>query len=261
MLVCSAHRTALASTTRADTLVVSTISSLAGGNGISFTSFTHLATGMSLTLQGASGYISGASSITASAFFGDGTNLTNLSIPFDYSGETIFTSSFSVLSNGLEIILSTSDSTANLDISPTGSISFYPELHNSSSTALLEYSTSVSSWGPCVAGSTLTITTTGGKIEAFFTGDLYNTSPTAGANAGVTFLLDGQFVGDLSSINGFSNGSNNGNDYSFSLDYLIAAPAPGMHSVCVSLSARLGIGTATLTDSLAGNIFYIEEIK
>lgn len=256
-----------ASTFNADTVAVSTISGLSNSNGITFSSYVYFSDGSSLTLQGAGGYVTTNSSVIASAYFGDGSHLTSagdtlLAATQTFSGANTFLSSFTVQSMGNQIIISTSNSTSNILISSSGAISFYPSLHNSSSTIVPQANSTNPNLGPCVAGSTLTITTTGGRVEAEFSGITGNDSGGGGA-APMSILQDGQFARDMSSSRALVY-----SDYGFAsiggatFSYLFDAPAPGAHSYCLTIGDASGT-QVTLVNSagLATNLFFVKEIK
>ena len=181
-----------------------------------------------------------------------------------FTGANTFTSSFTVQSNGNQIVLSTSSNVNDISINSDGSISFFPELHNSSSTIIPEFTTSVSSYGPCVTGSTLAITTTGGRVEILFTGTVL----ANGGNSvpGISFLIDGGFARDLSSQKGFS-ASAIIQEYAFGLDYILDALPVGVHQFCLSLvdlQSSISVTLVNHTDTFengASNIFFVKEIK
>jgi len=251
---------AAASTAESGNLYVSTIA--AQSDGIFFSSGIILVSGSSLTLQGSKGYLVAESSITASSFFGDGGRLgqvASLSGDNIFSGANMFTSSFTIQSYGRPIVLSTSIAGARVEISSGGALSFFPELHNSSSTVVPE-ATSTGSFGPCIAGSTISIVTSGGRVEVTFTGAL-GTSSTSGSpgDIAINFLQDGSFVRDLSATKGFVA---NGTSYSyasympFRLNYLVDAPSTGSHSYCLTIQ-----GGTILSGDNSRNLFYVKEIK
>lgn len=255
---------ALASTINTDTLTVSSVAARQPASGIYLSSHANLSANSSITLRDA-GQLTSASSITASAFFGDGTNLSGLTLltgTNTFSGENKFTSSISAQSGGLRITISTGSTTANIDISTYGVTSFYPQLHTSTRGSIAEFSTTATSLGPCVTGSTLSLTTSGGRVEVAFTGTLKNSA----VGLQVSFLQDGQFVRDLSSTAspGYfrpDNGSNT--EMTISFAYLLDAPSAGLHNYCLTICAsRFFGGTATLlNNSTVGNLFYLVEIK
>lgn len=59
-------------------IYVSTIGGNPSSNGINISSYVYVVSGASVTLQGAGGYLTTSSSVTASAFFGNGANLTSI---------------------------------------------------------------------------------------------------------------------------------------------------------------------------------------
>jgi len=245
-----------------DSAAVNTITAQAPSNAIFFSSAISILNGSSLTLQGAGGYVSTVSSINASAFFGDAGQLSGAGKIISsqtFSGGNTFTSSFTVRSGGREIILSTSTSINNVYISPEGVLGFYPAIHNSSRTAgIPQYFTNNTTLGPCVPGSTITITTTGGQIEVNFAGSVTSASAT------ITVLQDGQFINGLSATKGVNSYlSANPETTTFfpaSFSYLLNSASAGVHTYCLSLAA-LGSSGATFEEGVMTNIFYVIEVK
>lgn len=265
ILLMALPMTSKAGTVSADAIYVSTIGGQGSQSGIVFSTAVYFVAGASLTLQGPSGYITSSSSINATAFFGDGSHLTGVSTLASsqiFSGANTFASSFTVRSNGLRITLSTSSTVSNIDIDQMGTVKFYPELHNSSSTIIPNATTTNQYCGPCVLGSTLTITTTGGDVEISFSGVL----GTGERIAAINFLQDGQFVGDLGADAVIGKMSSNGNSDSevITVHYLVGAPTSGAHSYCLSLCTNFSSSgfTATLrNDAVNANLFSIKELK
>lgn len=251
-----------ASVVSADTVSISTFVGRTSSNGITISTSIYLAASNSISLDSAGGHLSGSSSVTASAFFGDGSHLSGvarLSADNTFSGASTFTSSFSVQSGGRRISLSTGSTYANVEISSFGVVSFSPEMHNSSSTVLAAYSTTSTGFGPCITGSTLTITTSGGRVQLTFVGA---TSSFPSGVPRLSFLQDGQFIAS------FTTGTAIGGNASHYLEttpfnYLVDAAA-GQHSFCATL-ATPGGGTATLngtgSSTPVANQFFIKEIK
>lgn len=258
-----------AGTMAADTIYTSTINAFAASDGINITTNAYFSAGNSLTLSGANGYITTQSSITASAFFGDGShlaNVANLTGDNNFTGANIFASSLTVRSGGRQIILSTGPEISNILIDTNGAISFSPQLHNSSATIVPGYSTTNTAFGPCIPSSTITFTTSGGRVELVFTGNIELTSQITQVGTWVNFLQDGQYVRDLSSNKGFMvwthlrSLSGNIQIQPIRISYLLDAPPSGSHSYCLTLLSLNGFPSA-LSGSGAGNIFYVKEIK
>lgn len=258
-----------AGTIAADTIYTSTINAFPASNGINITTNAYFSAGNSLTLSGANGYITTQSSITASAFFGDGSHLANVANLIgdnNFTGANTFTSSFSVQSGGRQIILSTGPGMSNILIDTNGAISFSPQLHNSSATIVPGYSTTNSAFGPCIPSSTITFTTSGGRVELAFTGNIELTSQITQVGTWINFLQDGQYVRDLSSSKGFmvwthlTSPGGNIEVQPIRISYLLDAPPAGSHSYCLTLLSLNGFAS-TLASSDAGNIFYVKEIK
>lgn len=266
---------ASASVVEASDVRVATISVQANIAFLSVSSSVHLQSGTSLTLSGADGYFRGASSITATSYLGEGTNLSSLIDLMStqtYSGAATLASSITVRSYGREILISTSASPANIKIDSAGIISFYPDLHASSATIISGYSTTNQQFTECVTGSTLTIITSGGRVEIAFTGTF---TMSTGLNFGVSFMQDGLYPNGLTATKGVVTSVNRGPvSQTQSFKYLLAAPSPGTHSYCISIrNANASAATVTLYDnagldsnnqlgqSTGRNLFYVKEIK
>lgn len=223
-------------------------------------------TGSSITLLGPNGNIVTASSISASAFFGDGSHLSGIATTIatqSFSGAQTFLSTFTAQSGGNQIQLSTSSSVINMRVQGDGATTFYPELHNSSSATVPRATTTAATFGPCIAGSTLTITTSGGKVELTFSGILRNA--TLNSTVALTFLADGQFPPGLSSTKSLVRSHDtipHGAYDAGPFRYLLDAPAAGAHSYCLSISAPDG-GTTALGEVEFDfrSIFIVKELK
>lgn len=262
----------------ADAIQLSTVSGQVNSNGVAISSPVYIVSS-SLTLNGDGGTITSASSITASALFGDGSQMAGLPVLIatqTFFGSNAFTSSVTVQSGGRPIILSTSSSISNFSMSSAGVVTFFPSLHNSSSTTIPEYSTSITTFGPCITGSTLTLITTGGQIEARFVGSVFISSATGGnPPAAISLLQDGNFVRDLSATKSvLENYATFGMSFVRAVgisnfNYLIPAPTPGSHSYCLTIRTTNSSATVTLagpstlltTMPLSGNLFYVQELK
>lgn len=248
----------------ADSININQISAQPAAPGLQFISSA--VSSSSITLQGPDGHIIAESSITASAFFGDGSHLSEIATAIAtqvFSGAQTFLSTFTAQTSGNQIQLSTGSSTVNLRIQSDGTTTFYPELHNSSSTTIPRATTTASTFGPCVAGSTLTITTSGGTVELTFSGIMRNTA--LNSTVALTFLADGQFPSDLSSTKGLTRSHDtipHGAYDAGPFRYLLDAPAAGAHSYCLSISAPAG-GTTALGELEFDfrSFFLVKELK
>lgn len=249
---------AAASSVATDEINVSTFSGMSGP--IAITTNIVINSNHSLLLMGAGGVVITESSVTASAFFGDAANLTGisgrLSSTQTFSGAALFTSSFSILSSQRDVILSTG-SLSNVHLLSNGLLAFSPELHNSSATVIPYATTTSTSFGTCVAGSTLTINTTGGSIEIVFNGNIYD------GQGGASFLQDGAFLQGFSSITSITS-----EYFTFSepgtFRYLTPEPTPGSHSYCLTIACATpcaGFPVQLLQDSTITNLFYVQELK
>ncbi len=252
-----------------DIAIISTIGTQSASDSIYFSSAIFLTSGSSLTLQGANGHITTGSSVTASTYRGDGSNLTGtggivLTATQTFSGATTFYSSFTVRSNGREIGLSTTTSANIISISSAGAIIFAPTLHNSTATTIPAATTTNSALGPCLSGSTLTIVTTGGQVEAQFSA--FITNPNTSSTTAVGILQDGQFVSDMSSTKPLMRGSSGAPSaraaYLNTFSYLFTPGTPGAHTYCISLAAPDG-GDAAITNAqgVVRNFFFLKELK
>lgn len=216
-----------------------------------------------LTLQG-DGHATSESSATASSFFGDGGQLgtvASLRSTQTFTGSAIFSSTVSIQTGGREIALSTGN-TANIKVASDGQTSFFPELHNSIYTAIPQATTSATTFGPCIAGSTLTLTTTGNAVEVRFTGILRNNA--LGSTATMTLLEDGNFLPGLSNTKGIvkSNFTASEGAYDVGPFAYLLEPSAGQHSYCLSLGAPNG-GTAELGETTSDfrSFLFIQELK
>lgn len=267
-----------ASSLLSDTISVTTVSTI--GSAINLSSFT--LSNSSWTLSSTSGEVTTQSSVTASSFWGDGSNLNTLipqSSSPSFSGANTFNSSFTVRSGGRAIEISTGAGAQNIFISSGGMITFNPSLHNSSFTYLPEFTTTVSTFSPCITDSTITIVTSGGRIELSLTAIFLSTpsSPSGSQQYSVNFLQDGQFVNDLTAHKGVIQvgGGLQGFATPSSFQYLLPPPTPGTHSYCVALALsgqivggsvsiinRSGLDDAQIPHIPTGkNIFAVKEIK
>lgn len=250
-----------ASVIASDHISISTIQ--AGSSRIAITSSVYVTAGASLTISGQDSTLTTASSMTASAFFGDGGQLSriaSLTANQSMSGAATFSSSFTVNSLGGEIVLSTSSSIGNLAINSDGSTSFTPNLHNSSSTVIPDATTTNQYCGPCVSGSTLTITTTGGKVEIVFSGTIGNNDKSSA----IVFLQDGSFVGNLGSDAVLSKAIWLNAHYPLISSHYVVEPTAGQHSYCLSLCTNVIQNPTTaelFNDATHTNIFYVMELK
>lgn len=254
--------TAHASTFSAKQVYVSTISAHPGSAGIVIASSTVLATNANLQLGS---HLISQSSVTAQALFGDGARLTGISSLTStqtISGASYFTSSFTVRSNGRQIVFSTSPLMDNIHINPNGTLAFYPELHNSSSAIIPAAQTTNQYCGPCVSGSTLTIVTGANRVELDFTGVI---GGFGDGIAAITFLQDGSFIGNLSQdgIIAKTLWTDVRSQTTKSAHYIIGPVSSGAHSFCVSLCTNntSGIAAQLLNDAYSANIFFVREIK
>jgi hypothetical protein len=261
LLIFSLSKSLFASEIRMDTLRTDQISGQS--DGIRISSFIYVTTGSSFTLTGPSGYITGFSSITASSFFGDGSHLSGLdattAADLIFSGANTFLSSFTIRTSGHEISLSSGPTRKNLLIDSSGNLSFEPTLHNSSRTIVENTTTSLTSCGSCVPSSTVTINTSGGRVEATFTG---MGSRNLGASYTMVGLLqDGQYVTDTSSKSSVSKIQSGLGRGELSFNYILDAPPPGSHSYCITLCGMDNPSVTLYNDTASAALFYVKEIK
>jgi hypothetical protein len=253
-----------ASQINVDIIRVDTISAVSDA-GISFSSPVVFAANINLQMLGQNGFIVGQSSVTASSFFGDGSNLTGLNSSSTinttstqiFSGANTFYSTFTIASSGRAIIFSTSSANNIITISSSG-LNFSPVLHTSSFTNIIDQSTSNTGFD-CVMGSTITIATTGGDVQITFCGNGSGCSDRV-SGSGVGFLQDGNFVNDMSTSVGvawYDDPSGLASvDGIGPFTYLITPVSAGIHSYCLTSS----MSSACSSNSLYG-FFYVKEIK
>lgn len=236
---------------------------------LNFSSYVYLTPGNLLSVRGADGTLTSVSSITASAFFGHGGGLTGVALLAStqiFSGANTFLSSMTATSGGREISLSTSAATKNISIASTGATAFYPKLHTSTKTTIGQASTTASTFGPCIAGSTISLVTTGGRVELSFQATLSNNGAPSAQPWQVSFLQDGSFIGGMTSTIGIGvfypgSGLIVGAQWTEHFGYLIDSVPAGSHSYCISIRSP-GTGTTTLlNNTTVGNLFYAVEIK
>lgn len=248
-----------------DQVITGEIGGLQASNGVAIVSEVTLQTGSSVTLYGASGYISSGSSVNAQGFFGYEGELKNVAVmraTQTFNAPFVFESSFTVQSNGRRISFSTSAAMENIFISQDGDVGFYPNLHNSSSTSMPEYSTTTHTAGPCVPGSTITIRTTGGRVEVNFYGTLMSTvTPNGLVKAHASFLQDGNFPLEFSSTKGILGDYAGSRQSTVGFTFLLESPAPGTHTYCLSIYNPFdGQSIILKNDSETSNLFYVKEI-
>lgn len=252
-----------ASTINTDAASIGTLAGQATSDGITFSSSVYISAGSSLTLQGSSGYIKAASSVTASSFWGDGRQLSDVGIltgTQTFSGANTFISTVSFRTGGRQIIVSTDSTTNNISINGAGQSTFSPFLHIATFTTISAFSTTVSSLNVCVPGSTITLVTGGGRVEINFTGQI------SGSFFGsASFLQNGQFVGDLSNQAGLSSSRLAGTGVD-GFTYLTEILPAGSYSYCLTLAVLSGLGDTVFligapNSGLGRNLFYAKEIK
>lgn len=242
-----------ATTTTTDVISTSTVAPH-GDESLVFSSNVYIEGNM--TLAGPGGFIATESSFTAAYYFGNPTSISGIALLAStqaFLGGQIFLSSVSVITGGREIHLSTTASHSNLSISTSGEISFFPPLHTSSFTAVPGYATTNTRADACVTGSTITIVTGGGRVQATMTG------PMSGGVLG--FMLDGRYVGNMSPTAGLSAiYPSTAHHRAGAFSYLTESLSPGYHSFCLTLAA-FGSTVARIYNSTGRNIFYITEIR
>lgn len=258
---------AFAGDANVDSILVSTATT---GTSIVAITTSVVVPGSNVTLQGPTGYTIGQSSVIASSFWGNGSNLTGiindviLSATQTFTGAQTFASSVTIRTSGREIVFSTSNSNSNIRVSTAGVAYFDPTLHNSSSTQLPEYQTSNTTFGPCVPGSTLTIVTAGGKVEANFSAVFEMTLSTA-ITPILNLLVDSQFVAGMSSTKGLVTGGLNDGPQTISFSFLLENLQAGTHSFCLTAAAPpWSFPSLQIYNGIARtatNIFFVKEIR
>lgn len=146
----------------------------------------------------------------------------------------------------------------------TSTITTNGQIHNSSGTtsdiALAGPTwTNVTFDGIAIAGSTLTITTSGSSVVYHYTGTCRNDTNNVRTALGV--YMDGSLVSPQTSIIGVVSmgglAATLATDCSFS--FYIRNPAAGTHSFY--MAGRVGSNTGSLTDSNAIGQVWVEELK
>lgn len=205
------------------------------------------ASDVSLTMSGSAGTITNKSSVTASAFFGDGSHLTGISgghvlstgttalaSQFPQRSTMVFDSSFFTLSDN------SAGNETFVSLGGTTTFSVSPETHTVIS---LPITFSNTSFGACVAGSTITLTTGGGGLHIFFSAPISNDS---GAVDAFNILLDGNYLESRftqSATNGVCSGDATNGHCSFSWE-TPAALSASAHTVCLQAAVQsASIGT------------------
>lgn len=263
---------AFSATLESERVFASTASAL-NSSGIFFSSHVKISQGGDLVFQGAAAYLTSNSSIGAqglTSFWGDGGGLkgvVGLSTPTTISAAVTFQSSLTVTSSGERIVLSTSNSSANIQISPQGEISFHPALHNTSSTIVDEFTTSATNFAECIPSSELKLNTSGGRVEVGFSGAL-DLASSSTVKPMISFYQDGQFVQGLDPTAGITNISqhknnadSNVNSLMVTFSYLIDAPPKGLHTYCLTIASIDVANSRLVNDGEKAGIFWVKELK
>ena len=135
-------------------------------------------------------------------------------------------------------------------------------IHKSSAATNLAQATGTNTtFGTCIAGSTVTITTTGGSpILASVMATTYN--GTATSIVSCTIQQDGAFLTGMTTTKGgpwcTSSAASESNNCSFQM--LFPAPSAGSHSYCIACRSNAGTWTFA-NDANLGNQFWVMEIK
>lgn len=158
------------------------------------------------------------------------------------------------------IRLSTTSAHDNIRISSTGVTTFSPYLHNVASMTIPQFTTTNIYCDVCATSSTITMTTSGGRVELVFSGVIYNNNSQI---AGLNFLIDGGYAVGFSSTSLLRKSSwNPAADYADSSRLISPVLSAGTHSFCVSAcSPDSGETTYLVNSPYAPNIFYAKEIK
>lgn len=127
-------------------------------------------------------------------------------------------------------------------------------VHNSSSTVIGSYSVTQNTFSSCVTGSTLTITTNGGRVMVGFSG---NASQSANAQAMyATYKVDGVTTTSPIVKTAFTTAG-----YELNMSFLgITAPlSAGPHSFCLAIR-NSGAASGTISGD-SNNQFWITELR
>ncbi|MFC1678738.1 hypothetical protein ACFL2T_00765 [Elusimicrobiota bacterium] len=181
-------------------------------------------------------------------------------------GSAVIAGSFTVRSNGSEIILSTSTNGYSWKMNAeTGVVSVSTPFANSIATNnAISGGTTAGSFGPCLSGSTVTLMTNGDtRLLIFFAGSVANTNGS-GCYIGMNFLQDGDFVSPLSSAKGvflYSSGEHQaGLSLNGSWTHLMETVSAGEHSYCMTLKTNCGTSSVS-RDANQSNLFGAMEVK
>lgn len=205
-----------------------------------------------IVLSGASGVLTSGSSITASAFFGNGSALTGIS-----AAETnTYTSSKTFTTNVLMKASATAsgffgDGSALTNISAVSTVTYN----------LTGATTETTNFKVCYATGTLTLLA-GTQVQVTYSGDITN-SGAAGQYCVINFLQDGAFISPASSTIGMgkSNNASAGGSGNATTVRVFPSPGAGSHSWCVSMISPFG-ATCTFTSSaVLGNQFSVTELR
>lgn len=192
-----------------------------------------------------------------------------LSATQTFTAAQTFASSFTIRSSGREVIFSTSPTATTVLLSSTGILYFEPSLHNSSSTTVPDFQTTNTALGPCMGGSTLTITTAGGNVQLNFSA-VYNVGFSSVTTPILSFLQDGQYVADMSTSKGLitANSVCNSIACAMSFTYLATNVPAGPHSYCLTAAATSYppfSNTLYIINQTGGtpgrNIFFLKELR
>ncbi len=213
-----------------------------------------MASGSSITLSGANGFITGKSSITASAFFGDGSALTGISA----GGETnTYASSKTFTTN----VLMKASATASGFFGDGSALTGLPVAQTTITYNLGGATTETTNFKVCYGTGTLTFGGTA-PVAVFYSGDITN-SGAAGTYCIINFLLDGAFISPASSLVGMgkSNNAAAGGSGNAATLRLFPNPGAGSHSYCISLISPFGTTCTFSTGGTYGNQFGVVELK
>lgn len=125
---------------------------------------------------------------------------------------------------------------------------------------LPQISITATAFGPCIAGSTLTITTTGGPVMMSFSATVQNGNLQANTVVGV--LMDGAFLGGETTAIGYWSAMtaiiNTGGPVG-GITYTRTAPSAAAHSFCVVV--RVDQGTSSFSTGLISPSWSVQETK
>jgi hypothetical protein len=222
------------------------------GNGSALTGLSSAESNTYTSSKTFTAAVLGKSSITASAFFGDGSALTGIAGEANtYASSKTFTSD----------VLGKSSVTASGFFGNGSALTGLPVAQTTVTYNLSGATTETTTFKVCYGSGTLT-TSAGTQVQVAYSGDITN-SGAAGQYCVINFLQDGAFISPASSTIGMgkSNNASAGGSGNATTVRVFPSPGAGSHSWCVSMISPFG-ATCTFTSSaVLGNQFSVTELR